>query len=56
VLGRPRRTLTLAREVLTELAAADLTVVNGARQTQLSCDYYSCNPLLCTTRDTLVCV
>jgi hypothetical protein len=58
-----RRTLSLKREVLTELTAVDLAVVNGAAppplttivvtaNTAYSClDYISCNELACVVRE-----
>lgn len=55
-----RRTLSLKREVLNELTAADLAVVAGAAgdsvpQTWYSClDYLSCNVLGCVLRDTAI--
>jgi hypothetical protein len=60
--GRPMiRRLSLKREVIGELTAADLAIVNAAAprtiactgQTEYSClDYISCNELACVIRDT----
>lgn len=62
----PRRTLSLKREVLAELTAPDLAIVNGAAppktttatevtgvaNTAYSCwAYISCNALACVVRD-----
>jgi hypothetical protein len=57
----PRRTLSLKREVLQELADSDLTAIVGAaeqtptaQQTEKSClDYISCWWWQCATRTVL---